>query len=67
MAAAYGRTVGQLAIAWVLMQPAVTSAIVGARKPGQVHTTLGGAGWQISPQDMGAIEQYLREHPLPGS
>ena len=32
-----GETVGQLAIAWVLRRPEVTSAIVGARNPAQIE------------------------------
>lgn len=32
-------TVGQLAIAWVLQNPAVSAAIVGARKPEQIRET----------------------------
>ncbi|HUQ37729.1 MAG TPA: aldo/keto reductase, partial [Aestuariivirga sp.] len=31
IASRHGKTVGQLAVAWVLSNPAVTSAIVGAR------------------------------------
>jgi aryl-alcohol dehydrogenase-like predicted oxidoreductase len=34
-----GRTVAQLAIAWVLRRPEVTAAIVGARKPSQIEET----------------------------
>jgi aryl-alcohol dehydrogenase-like predicted oxidoreductase len=32
--------IAQLAIAWVLTQPAITSAIVGASKPEQLDQTL---------------------------
>jgi aryl-alcohol dehydrogenase-like predicted oxidoreductase len=51
----YRRSVGQLAIAWVLMNSAVTSAIVGARTPEQVQQNTGGSGWKIAPSDMDAI------------
>jgi len=34
-----GVTLAQLAIAWVLRRPEVASAIVGARKPGQIQET----------------------------
>jgi aryl-alcohol dehydrogenase-like predicted oxidoreductase len=51
----YRRSVGQLAIAWVLMNSAVTSAIVGARTPEQVQQNTGGSGWRIARSDMDAI------------
>jgi aryl-alcohol dehydrogenase-like predicted oxidoreductase len=57
----YGKTVGQLAVAWVLMNDAVTSAIVGARTNAQVEQDVGGAGWGIGPEDMGAINRMLTE------
>jgi aryl-alcohol dehydrogenase-like predicted oxidoreductase len=41
-----GRTVTQLAIAWVLRRPELTSAIVGARKPSQVGETALAGDWK---------------------
>ncbi len=52
-----GKTVGQLAVAWVLSREAVTSAIVGARRPAQVEQTLAGAGWKLSEEDRQTIEE----------
>ena len=46
-----GRTVAELAIAWVLRRPEVTSAIVGVRRPGQVEEIVGAADWQLSPRE----------------
>lgn len=57
----YGKSVSQLAIAWVLMHPAVTAAIVGARKVEQAQHNAGGAGWKISPEDMAAIQRIYEE------
>ncbi len=39
----YDVTPSQLAITWVLRRDEVTSAIVGARKPGQISENIGGA------------------------
>jgi len=47
IAARYGKTVGQLAVAWVLANPAVTAAIVGARRPSQVEANVGAMGWAL--------------------
>lgn len=57
----YGKTVGQLAVAWVLMNGIVTSAIVGARKTAQVDQNVAGGGWKISRVDMQVIEAILQE------
>ncbi len=36
----HGRTLAQLAIAWVLRRPEVTAAIVGTRRPSQIEETF---------------------------
>lgn len=41
----------------MLSNPAVTSAIVGARRPEQVAQNIGGAGWRLSESDLAEIEQ----------
>ncbi|MFQ6132879.1 MAG: aldo/keto reductase [Armatimonadota bacterium] len=59
VAARYDKTVGQLAIRWVIQQPGVTSAIVGAKRASQVEQNVGGMGWEISEEDLGEIEGIL--------
>jgi len=61
IAGKYDKTVAQLALAWVLRRPEVTSAIVGARRPSQIEETVGGAGWTISQQDLDHIDELLAE------
>lgn len=55
-----GHTVGQLAVAWALLRPEVTSAIVGARRKGQIGETCKAAEWELSPEEAGAIETALQ-------
>lgn len=55
----YGRNSAELAIAWVLRQPRVTAAIVGARKPGQIKETVFGGKFAIKPEDLARIEEAL--------
>jgi aryl-alcohol dehydrogenase-like predicted oxidoreductase len=57
IAAASGRTLAELAIAWVLHRPEVTAAIVGARRPAQVAETITAADWQLSPEQIQAIDE----------
>jgi len=55
------KTLAQLAIAWVLRQPEVTAAIVGARRPGQIEETVPAAGFKLSKEDIKEIEKLLAE------
>ena len=57
-----GRTVAQLAIAWVLRRPEVTSAIVGARHPSQIEETAAAGDWILSEEDIAAIDALLEKH-----
>jgi len=52
-------TVAQLAIAWILRRPEVTSAIVGARKPGQILETVKAGDVTLSPDTIKKIEKEL--------
>ena len=54
-------TLSQLAIAWVLRRPEVTSAIVGARRPDQIEETAQAGNAALSEDDVRAIEQLLAQ------
>ncbi|MFC1464026.1 MAG: aldo/keto reductase [Candidatus Brachytrichaceae bacterium NZ_4S206] len=54
-----GHTVAQPAIAWVLRRPEVTSAIVGARRPAQIEETVGAGDWNLSPEEIAAVDALL--------
>lgn len=62
VAEAAGKTLAQLAIAWVLRRPEVTSAIVGSRRPAQVEETVGAADWTLSETEIQTITQLLAGH-----
>ena len=57
----YGRTLAQLAIAWVLRRPEVTAAIVGTRRPSQIEETFPAGDWELSAEDIEAIDKLLQE------
>ena len=61
IASSYGRTLAQLVINWNFNQRGITSAIVGARKISQLEDNLGSVDWQISEEDLKAIEDILAE------
>jgi aryl-alcohol dehydrogenase-like predicted oxidoreductase len=54
-----GRTLAQLAIAWVLRRPEVTAAIVGARRPSQIEETAAAGDWVLSAEDIAEIDALL--------
>lgn len=59
IAARYGRTVSQLAIAWTLRRPEVTAAIVGARRPEQIEQTAPAADWTLPPEVLAEVDDLL--------
>ncbi len=59
-----GLSMAQLAIAWVLRQPNVASAIVGASRPEQVHDNVAAAGVTLSPDTLAAIDEALGDVPV---
>jgi len=54
-----GRSLAELAIAWVLRRKEVTSAIVGARRPEQIRQTAPAAEWKLSDEEIEEIEVIL--------
>lgn len=57
-------TLSQLAIVWVLQNSEITSAIVGARKPGQISETAKAGSLKISQQDIEKINELIVEYKL---
>ena len=58
--ARHGRSPGEVAIAWTLRHPAVTGAIVGARRPEQVEVWAGAADFRLSEAEIAEIEARLK-------
>jgi aryl-alcohol dehydrogenase-like predicted oxidoreductase len=56
-----GLTMPQLALAWVLRQPNVASAIVGASRPEQVHANASASGITLSAETLAAVDEALGE------
>ena len=55
--------VAELAVAWVLRRPEVTSAIVGAHDAAQARGAATLAGTPLSPDEEAAIDAVLSEYP----
>lgn len=63
----HGRSAGETAIAWTLRHPAVTGAIVGARRPKQVEGIIGAGNFRLAPAEVQEIEIWVAAHPTPAS
>ncbi|MFM7351112.1 MAG: aldo/keto reductase family protein [Actinomycetota bacterium] len=63
IAEANGLTLAQLAVAWVLQNPNVSSAIIGATKPAQIKENVKAAGVKLDGETMKAIDRALGSLP----
>ena len=61
IAAESGLTLPQFALAWVLREPNVASAIIGASRPEQVHENAKASGATVDPQLFARAEALIDE------
>jgi 1-deoxyxylulose-5-phosphate synthase len=54
-----GITMAQLALTWVLREPNVASAIIGASRPEQVEENAGASGIELDEATLGAVDDAL--------
>ena len=59
LAADKGLSLVQLAIAWILRLPAISTVLVGAKNPGQLDDHLGAVGVRFSGDELEAIDAVL--------
>ncbi|MDB5690334.1 MAG: aldo/keto reductase [Sphingomonas bacterium] len=60
IAAAKGVSIAQIALAWLLHQPVVTSVIIGAKRRDQLDDNLAAANVELTAQDLAALEEASR-------
>lgn len=53
----HGRDLVQLAIAWTLANPAVTSSIIGARNPEQVYHNVKAVDWKLTQAELAELDE----------
>ena len=54
-----GHTLGELAHAWLLAQPQISSVISGATKLEQVQTNAKAADWKLTPEELAEVNALL--------
>jgi aryl-alcohol dehydrogenase-like predicted oxidoreductase len=67
VAVAHDASVAQVALAWLLAQPAVSSIIIGARKPEQLDDNLKSIDLVLSSDELKALDEASRlkiEYPV---
>ena len=57
----HGRSAGEVAVAWVLRDPRITGAIVGARRADQVRQVFNAAEFRLSQAELSEIEALADE------
>jgi len=57
---ARGRTLLELAVSWLALQPVVSSVICGATRPDQVEQNVKAANWVLSADDLAQVDKITQ-------
>ncbi|HEV7625294.1 MAG TPA: aldo/keto reductase [Streptomyces sp.] len=66
LAAEHGLPPAQIALAWLLAQPAVTAPVVGVTKPHHIDDALAAVELPLGEEEMRRLEAPYRPHPVLG-
>jgi len=66
VAAARGVPRAQLALAWLLQQPGITSPIIGASREGHLEDAIAALALKLTPEESTALESPYVPHPVAG-
>ncbi len=66
VAEAKGAPMAQVALAWMLTKPAVTSPIVGATKPHHLEDAVAALSVSLTPEEIASLEEPYVPHPVLG-
>jgi aryl-alcohol dehydrogenase-like predicted oxidoreductase len=64
VAAETGKTIPQIALNWLLQRPTVSSVIIGARNEEQLRQNLGAAGWNLTADQVAALDKASDPQPV---
>ena len=56
-----GAPISQIALAWVLRNPVISTALVGARTPAEVDQNIAGADLRLTDDEVARIESIMRD------
>ena len=63
VAAATGKSVSQIALAWLLSRPSVANIVVGARNEKQLRENLGAVGWTLAVEHIKILDDASHRPP----
>ena len=66
VAEARGLPMAQVALAWMLSKPVVTAPIIGATKTHHLDDAAAAASVQLTPDEIGQLEEAYQPHPVLG-
>lgn len=66
VAEARGVSMAQVALAWLLQKPGITSPIIGATKPEQLTDAIAALALSLSREEVSALEALYQPHPVVG-
>jgi aryl-alcohol dehydrogenase-like predicted oxidoreductase len=66
VAAKRGVPQAQVALAWVMSKPLVTSPIIGASKPGHLEDAVAAVALKLTPEEVASLEELYIPHPTLG-
>lgn len=61
IAANAGRTLAQLAVAWTIQRPGITTALCGAKRPEQIEETAAAMLWQLTAEELRLVDAAIAE------
>ena len=65
LAAGYDKSVAQLALAWVLGNPAISVGLVGMRNEFELKENVAAADWRLADSDREEIDRIFAEEDVP--
>ena len=66
IAGSRGVPMAQIALAWVLQKPAVTSPVIGATKAGHIDDAVAALDLKLTPEEIAALEKPYVPHEVTG-
>lgn len=66
VAEARGLPNAQIALAWMLSKPAITSPIIGATKPGHIEDAVAALSVKLNEDEINRLEEGYQPHPVLG-
>jgi aryl-alcohol dehydrogenase-like predicted oxidoreductase len=54
-----GLSLVEVVLNWTIHRPGITSALCGAKRPGQIRENAGAAGWRLTPEQLARIDAAL--------